>query len=76
MKVKTGTFFLYVTFESETGDFAGSPNKIELFKAAISEEERDFNPDEKYWVVENCPHSWRVIEELGGTAEEPSKEKK
>lgn len=70
MIVKTGDFFLYITFEKE--DFKGKPNKIEQMKAAIPEKERDYDPDKKIWAVENCPYSWRVIEELGGTAEEPS----
>lgn len=72
MIVKIGTFFLYLTFEKD--DFKGNPNKIEQMKAAIPEEERDYNPDKKLWVIENCHHSFRVIEELGGTAEEPSEE--
>ena len=76
MKVTTGDFFLYLKFESKTGDFMGNPNKRDRMKAAIPEEERDWNPDAKHWVIENCPYSWKVIEELGGTAEEPSKEKK
>lgn len=71
MIVKIGTLFLYLTFEKD--DFKGNPNKIEQMKAAIPEEERDYNPDKKLWVIENNPYSWRVIEELSGTAEEPSK---
>lgn len=71
MKVTTGDFFLYLTFERD--DFKGNPNKIEQMKAAIPEEERDYNPDKKTWVIENCLSSWKVVEELGGTAEEPSK---
>lgn len=74
MKVTVGDFFLYVKFQTETGDFRGSPNKIEQFKAAIPEEERDYNPDKKIWYVEDCPYSWKVIEELGGAG--TPKEKK
>lgn len=70
MKVTTGDFFLYLTFEND--DFKGKPNKIEQMKAAIPDDERDFDPVKKLWIIENCSYSWKVIEELGGTAEEPS----
>ncbi len=73
MIVKIGSFFLYLTFEKD--DFKGNPNKIEQMKAAIPTEERDFDPKKKIWVIENNPYSWKVIEELGGTAT-PSKERK
>ena len=66
MIVTIGDFFLYISFEND--DFKGNPNKIEQMKAAIPEEERDYNPDKKVWCIENCLHSWKVIDELGGTS--------
>lgn len=65
MIVKTGDFFIYVAFESKTGDFRGNPNKRDKMKVGIPEQERHYISEDRMWVIDNNEHNKKVVEALG-----------